>query len=293
MASVYRRTYKDKKTGKSKRYRTYTIELSDGRRIKGYTDRFASEQKAAALEKAIARGEQGCVDLYAEHRTRPLSQHVGDYLTELKTLGRDDKYRENINNRLAHIIQACGWKVLGDISGDSFCRWRESISLRPDGLPEIGPVTQNQYLEVVRAFCNWCVKRKRLPSNPVGATAREAAAVDKVDESIDIRRARRALTAKQVEDFLAVVPEDHQRVYRFILSTGLRRQEVKDLVWGDVHLDSETALLKLRSKATKSRRADTLPLRSDVAAELKTMRGDRESGDRVFPDVPTMHMHKK
>ncbi len=255
---------------------------------KGYTDKGASEQLGAKLERAKARGEEGLIDPYKDHRHRPIAQHVTDYIADLEAMGRDDKYRNNARLRLGKLIAACGWKVLGDISADSFCRWRETVGETCAKLPgvKIGPRTKNLYLEAVRAFGNWCVKRKRWASNPMIGVA-------KVDETADVRRPRRALTPEQVGDLLAVVPEQYRPVYRFILATGLRRQEVEDLVWGDFRLNSPSPFLQLRAKATKAKRADALPLRADLAVELRKLRGDAEDGDKVFAAVPSMDEHRR
>ena len=257
------------------------------KRIPGYTDKAATKQLMARLEKARAQGAEGLVDPYAAHKARPLSEHVADYVADLRTLGRDEKYIDNVRKRLAKLIEACGWKLLGDITADSFCRWRERLPKLKDGRTQIGPRTINQYLEVVRGFCGWCVKpgRARMAANPM-------LAVEKIDETADVRRARRALTAEQLAALLSAVPEHYRAVYRFILATGLRRQEVEDLQWGDVRLDSPTPFLKLRAKATKARRADALPLRADLADELRQLRGDAGDGDKVFSAVPTMDEHK-
>ena len=122
--------------------------------------------------------------------------------------------------------------------------------------------------------------------------ANPLAGVKKVDETGDVRRARRSLTVEQVAALLAAVPERHQGVYRFALATGLRRQEVADLVWGDVRQEPAGAFLKLRAKATKARRADSLPLRADLASELADARGEAADGYRVFTDVPTIKEHR-
>src|SRR5690606_970427 len=160
-----------------------------------------------------------------------------------RALGRDDMYVYNVEKRLAKLLALCGWKLLADVTADSFCRWRENpikqrMAESEDG--RIGPRTLNQYLEAARAFCKWAVKRKRIAVNPL-------ADVPKMDGTNDVRRARRALSAEQVAALLAKVPEHYNSVYRFILATGLRRQEVADLQWGDVRLDSPTPFLKLRA----------------------------------------------
>lgn len=255
-------------------------------RIPAYTDRQASKQKLARYEKAKAHGAEGLIDPFEEHKARPLTEHVADYIADMKAKGRDGKYVYNCDKRLAKLIAECGWKALGDITADSFCQWRERLPRMEDGRPTLSPRSQNQYLEVVRTLCGWCVKRKRAAENPITS-------VEKVDESADIRRARRSLTSEELGRLLAAVPEGYRRVYRFILGTGLRRQEVEDLLWGDVRLDSPTPFLKLRAKATKSRRADSVPLRSDLAADLRTLRGTSDDADRVFPAVPSIEEHRE
>jgi integrase len=257
-------------------------------RIPAYTDKLASKQKLAKYELAKSRGEQGMLDPFEQHKHRPITAHVAEYIADLKALGRDQKYVYNCDKRLSKLIKLCGWKVLRDITADSFGFWREKPikqkgSESSDGT--IGPRTQNQYLEVLRTFCGWSVKRKRTGANPV-------ADVEKVEETGDVRRARRALTPEQIATLLKAVARVHQAVYRFILATGLRRQEVEDLLWGDVRLSSPTPFIQLRAKATKSRRADSIPLRSDLAAELKTMRGDAGDDQHVFASVPTMDEHR-
>jgi integrase len=190
---------------------------------------------------------------------------------------------------LQKLVKACGWKVLGDVTADSFCRWRENPIEQKQAESKdrkIGPVTMNQYLETLRSFGRWCVRRKRMANNPV-------ADVEKVETSADLRRERRAFSEQELELLLAVVPEHHRRVYHFILATGLRRQEVEDLRWGDLHLSATVPFITLRAKATKSRRADALPLRADVAADLASIRGDAGDAEKVFEGVPTMDEHRE
>src|SRR5215469_331095 len=60
--------------------------------VKGYTDKQASQQLGAKLERAKAQGEEGLLDPFKPHRIRPLAEHVADWTAELRQLGRDDKY---------------------------------------------------------------------------------------------------------------------------------------------------------------------------------------------------------
>src|SRR5688572_24756430 len=68
--------------------RFYTIKLHlPGERIKfrkGFTDKVASEQLGAKLERAKAQGDQELTDSYKLHRKRPLREHVADWISELR-----------------------------------------------------------------------------------------------------------------------------------------------------------------------------------------------------------------
>ena len=78
----------------------------------------------------------------------------------------------------------------------------------------------------------------------------------------------------------------------FLLGSGLRRSEAAALVWGDVRLNSPKPFLQLRAKATKARRADAIPLRSDLVVMFREIRGEAGEGDKVFAAIPTMKEHR-
>ena len=81
--------------------------------------------------------------------------------------------------------------------------------------------------------------------------------------------------------------------YRFLLGTGLRRTKVRQLVWGDLHLECVSPYRTLRAQTTKSKRADSLPLPNDLAKCLQDARGDVADADRVFPPhLPSMERHR-
>ncbi|MFW6108033.1 MAG: tyrosine-type recombinase/integrase [bacterium] len=78
-------------------------------------------------------------------------------------------------------------------------------------------------------------------------------------------------------------------VYMLAVWTGLRRGEIRELRWGDVQLDTAPGRITLRAQATKSKRADTLPLHPQLADVLRKWRpADAESGEKVVSTVPNM-----
>jgi integrase len=291
MASVFKRgrwvdahgrkCTKDASGAKWVESRFYTVQVFiDGKPklVKGYTDKQASEQLGAKLERQKARGDQGLIDPYKAAKCRPTSEHLKDYIADLKAGGRAVKYVANVQKRLERLIAECPWKTLADITADSFRRWREhrqkaeALKGRVKDSNGASARTVNQYLEMAGAFCNW-MKPSRMASNPLDDVAKvEGAKV----------RNRRALTDEEVGRLLAATPESRRLVYRTGLATGLRRSELDALKWGDLRLTGKP-FIQLRAEATKAKRADRIALNVTLADDLRKNRGDATDNDRVFP----------
>ena len=275
--------------------RFYMVQyVLDGRvkLVKGYTDRQSTEQLAARLERSKAQRAEGLEDPYKQHRGRPLAEHVADWVAELKQLGRDDVHVGQCAFRMGRLIEECGWATLGAITVESFLRWRQTATStvgtaakKGSNVRPMAAKTRNHYLATARAFCRWAVRRKRAAAQPL-------AEVSPVPTAGQLRRERRSLTEEEIIRLLAVVPARHQLGYRVILLTGLRRDELRQLRWGDVRQTAAGPVLQLRAETTKGKRSDALPLRRDVAELLAAARGDAEDRDRVVRTLPSMATHK-
>jgi len=299
MASIIKRKYKvtlADGTTVMKQCEIYTIEYTgaDGRRRreKGYSDRKATEQKAARLEKAIARGAEGLEDPFREEKARATEQHIRAYLADKQTQGKDDKYVENLGRRLRIMAEECPWPTLGCVNAKSFIRWRDARakSKRPGQFGESASAeTLNQYLETAQAFLNWCAQADRIEGAQIGSRVVSLVLAGVAKAGGEKKRNRRALSDGEVGKLLASAPHERAIIYRTGLSTGLRRQELNDLKWGDVRLNAIKPYLALRAMATKARRADAVPLPQSLADALRVLRGDAKDGDKVFPiGVPEM-----
>jgi integrase len=194
---------------------------------------------------------------------------------------------------MARLIGDCDWKTFSSVSADSFIRWRDTATITmghtaKDGgtILRMGARTQNHYLETVRAFCKWSIKRKRLAVHPLADVA-------PVETTGHLRRQRRALTQTEIAALLDAVHARHQLAYRIILGTGLRRDELRQLRWGDVKLDAPMPCIQLRAETTKGKRGDVLPLRNDLAKLLKESRGGGGDSETVCRTLPSMDTHKR
>lgn len=82
---------------------------------------------------------------------------------------------------------------------------------------------------------------------------------------------------------------ERRLVYLLAAWTGLRRNEIRQLIWGDVTLDTVPAKITLRAKTTKSKRADSLPVHPQLADELRAWRpANPVPADFVVSTVPNM-----
>src|SRR5690606_36648775 len=139
MASVFKRTRwvdaqgkrvaKGTPGAKQVKSKTWTVQLCiDGRRkvVKGCTDRQASLQLGAKLERQAAQGDQGLTDPYKPYLNRPWAELIADRIAELRQLGRNVIYVGLCESLMSRMAEECAWDKLGDISPEAFIRWRDT-----------------------------------------------------------------------------------------------------------------------------------------------------------------------
>jgi integrase len=209
---------------------------------------------------------------------RSLKDHIEDYIKDRTALGRSDGHIGHVKGRLERLLRECHWMFPRDMTPDGFQAWRVKQGAAPK--------TVNEYLNAARALCNWMVKQGRMSSNPL-------AKIDKSDtrgKQIE----RRALTVEEVGRLLE---KAGKRVpyYLAAVHTGLRRGELEGLRWGDVELDAECALIRVRASTAKNRKSAMIPLHGELAAVLRELRPvGADPGELVFAGgLPRMRDMRK
>ena len=248
------------------------------RTFKGFSDKRATDEKARQHQSQIDRGEVGLVDPFAQHKTRLMADHIDDFIASLTGAGRDAKYVYVAEKRLNRILVNSQWKRTTDITLDGFEKWRSKQQENADCL---SPVTLNQHQDILSGFCNWMVRRGRMQVNPIASLA-------KLNTAVDIRRQRRALSDNEVERLLSVSPEPRRTVYLAALLTGLRRAELEQLRWSDIHLDAPKPFIIARASTTKNAKEAVICLRDDLAVALRAL---DQSSNMAFT-VPNMKTFK-
>ncbi|QDT04210.1 site-specific tyrosine recombinase XerC [Rubripirellula lacrimiformis] len=179
----------------------------------------------------------------------------------------------------------------------------------------------NGYIDAWVAFGNWLIGKrvnghrsnmqgeKRMLVNPFGG-------IGKRDTNQDRRRVARALTEDEMSRLLqsarerpviaaetvrrgpkkgqrVIVLTDERRaklerlgaeralIYKTAILTGLRKGELRSMTVGDLSF-GDVSFVKLKAGNEKNRQGSTLPIRSDLAGELRKWTADKSPSDRVF-----------
>jgi integrase len=238
----------------------------------GTTDKRVAEQR---LEQIVREKQQEAAGIIAPRALRegagkPLSEHVVDLVADLKAKGRARRYYALVKVRIERLLAQCEWHLPRDVTADGFLAWRSRQS--------IAPKTLNEYLGAMMVLLNWMQRHGRLLANPLRS-------VEKVNTSGREVVRRRALTDDEVRRLLDAAG-GRRTVYLMAVLTGLRRSELRGLVWGDVHLEAARPFLQARSATTKNRKDAVIFLRDDLVAELRAMRPQGVSPGRRLVRVP-------
>ncbi len=275
--------------------RTYTAKYRDAAGVlrevaTGCRDQTAAKARLAELERRTELVKAGVLtageDAVAEHQCSPLRVHVDDYIAHLEFKG---VHRDRVNatrSRLNRVAGDCGFRCLADLSAKALESW-----LGEQKTADMSAGTRNGYREAWLGFGNWCVSvsQRRVLENPFRH-------VPKADAKADCRRKRRALTEDELIRLLDVArtrpltealivrrgrrkgqlvanvrPEvretlqhlgwERALIYKTMVLTGLRKNELASLTFGQLHLDAPRPYLELDAADEKNREGSSIPLR--------------------------------
>ena len=309
---------------------TYTAKFRDGSGIvrkvsTGCRDESAARSILGKLERRaeLVKGEvlSAVEDAVIDHQSTPLANHIAAFIDHQKAKGVSRRLNDT-RSQLQRVAADCGFRRLADLDATALERW-----LLEQTAKGMSAGTRNQYRGAWVGFCNWCMKTRppRLLANPFSK-------VPKADEKADPRRTRRALTEAELTRLLDVArrrplldrmtvhrgtrqgevygrlrPEVQRRlerlgqeralIYKTLVLTGLRKGELASITVGQVVLDADTPHLVLNAADEKNREGSTIPLRADLADDLRRWLADRamalQEAARATPAVRFDSKHQK
>ena len=271
MASLFKPTYAkvEGKTGLkvTRKSRKWYVKYRDAdavvRRVPGYTDKEATRQLAAELERKVAQRKAGLIDPYEDHRGRLLVDHLANYERHLAAKNDSPKHVKLTVNRILAALDGCQFRKIGDLSASRLAEWLADS--RRSGM---AVATSNYYLTALRGFTRWMVKDRRAGEDPL---AYMAAGNVQLDRRYDRRSISDAEFARLVragasgESFRGLTGPDRATLYLTAAYTGLRAAELASLTPSSFDLSASPPSVTVEAAYSKRRRRDVLPLRPDLA----------------------------
>jgi integrase len=277
------------------------------------------ERKAELVRSGVITAAEASI---GKHQAAALGEHFDAFDEHLRAKGVTKIHREDTGRYLRRLAADCAFGALADLRREVLERWlaqrtTEGMSAR----------TRNAYRNALVSFCNWCGETNRLATNPFDA-------VPKANEKADPRRQRRAMAEAELLKLLGVArerpllealtvrkgprkgeryadvrPEVRARlellgreralIYKTLVLTGLRKNELASLTVAHLRLDDAVPFLSLDPADEKNREGNDIPLRDDLAADLREWLAGklvrlqeqaRQAGDpipaRLPPDTP-------
>jgi integrase len=219
-------------------------------------DKQIAEQRLNKIILDEQREREGLLAPKAEREAakRHFADHVEDFIQTRRSVGRDERYVKQLREKLLRLGRECEWSMVKDVTAQSFETWRARQSSTAK--------TLNEYYASISGLLNWL--EPRIGSNPLRF-------VQKVESRGSQKRERRAFTVDELKRLVAV-SGSRGVVYLTAAFTGLRRGELLQLEWRDLHLDAERPFVNVRASISKNHKQAMLPLHSDLVAALSRLR---------------------
>ena len=282
-------------------------------RSTGCRNKDAAKVKLAEFIREVERIRAGVMTKEETDLADSLHAHLADvletYCEYMTGKGNAHSRIETTKHYLLSDGKACGFKVLKDLKPDRLRRHLDSIPGE-----QCGPATLNQHVKAWVAFGNWLAGKrirnkranwngqKRLAKNPFDGFGT-------YDEKSDVRRDRRALSETELVKLLTVAadrplsdarmvrlgpnkgkpiadvkPKTEERlrrlgreralIYKTMVLTGLRKGELASVTVGQCRLDGDRPYIDLNAGDEKNGQGNDIPLRRDLAAELRAWIAD-------------------
>ncbi len=248
------------------------------------------EREAEQIRAGVLTGKELA---QAKKSRDPIEEHFTAFEGRQSAKQVSPVYLKNTMSALRRIAEDCDFPTLADLDAEPVERWL--TARRTEGM---AAKTRNGYREAWNLFLNWCVETGRLAANPFHR-------LPLANVKTDRRKTRRAMTEAELGKLLAVARDRalnarlrerldgkpaklspayraklerngriRALIYKTYILTGLRFDELRSLTVGDVRFDG-TPRIELAAANEKSRKGSRIPLRPDLAGDLRAYLDER------------------
>jgi hypothetical protein len=188
---IYKATYKDRE-GKQRKSAKWYLDFADHNQLRHKIPAFRDKRLSDALGRNIealvncrSAGQEldakqsqwletmpdsllrkfvswGLLDGQRTEITKPLTEHIGDYVNVLEAKGFSRDYIVRSRNRLRKIVSDCRFAYFRDITQSAVEIY--SGKLKRDGY---GDTSRGHYLDALKTFLNWAEQDQRIVRNPI------------------------------------------------------------------------------------------------------------------------------
>jgi site-specific recombinase XerD len=317
---VFKSSYKDRTTGKSRQTARWYVELRDHRNIIRRLPAFTDKNQSLALGRTILKlvenrtsGESltpelskalelltdstkqtlarwGLIEQSKLTGSKLLSEHIADWKDSILARGKTKQHAELSAYRVKSIMESCGFKFYSDISAAKIQKTladRREDKVADSGKPMRGLSVQsaNFYISCCKSFCRWMMRERRAVVNPVEYLECQSVSTDR-------RHVRRTLSPIDMAKLLTAAKAGPERygmsgaeralIYELAATTGLRASELASLTVTSFTFGASSSVT-IAARSAKNRKAATLPLRSDMATKLAAFTATKLPTAAVFP----------
>lgn len=201
-----------------------------------------------------------------------LIELIADYAQELKGRHLAEKHVHDTLARVQRVVREAGWGKLGEISADSFSKWRARF--------KGSAKTAKEYQISLNAFLNWLIEVERLERNPL-------AKLEHIETRGKQVRPYRTYTEAEIRSLLGAVSRERRMAYLMLLYTGQRMSEIAALVVEDLTF-GERSEVRIRRETTKDKDQRSIALHPMLAQELRAyVPKEAAPTDLLFPNFPS------
>jgi integrase len=241
----------------------YRVGTKQRRLTLGTVDKLNADQARKAAKGRLARVELGGDPQQEKHEARAAAGHtvgrlVEDYLARRHHETGKDPLRKSSYEATELYLQK-HWKPLHGLQASKVDR--SAIASRLTAIEaQISSVTAARARVALSSMFAWAIGQGIVNSNPVIGTNKppEPEARDRV------------LSNAEIADIWAFCRDDNfGRIVKLLLLTGARRDEIGDLVQGEIDLERD--VITLPAERTKNGRSHFVPLAPVAAAILESV----------------------
>ena len=293
MAGLYKKTTNVKcpKTGKLKKQKShkwwgrYRDEHGVERRKPLAADKDAAQAMLNQKLREVERRAAGIINVFEEHRKRPLVEITEQFRKYLQNRERGDKHIHGVMAKIEAIAKHCGWTQLRNITIDDV---EDCLAqLRKDGMSR---QTRNHYVRAIKQFSKWLTQTvKWLPEDPLRG-------LEMLNVREDRRHVRRCLTEDEFRKLLqaartgptveSITGPDREIMYLLAAYTGFRKGEIGSIDKRSFQLDTSPPTVAVRAAYSKRRRDDVQVLHPALVEQLRPWLETKQDVPRDQPLWP-------